>query len=234
MSANDYDPAGDLLIQEVDEDLRREQYEKLWKLYGHWVIAAAVLIVAIVAGSQGWQAWQTKQRHAEQAAMTRAQMQAQQGKIQDAIAAYTTLAANGSDGIAVEAQSRRAELLLQSGDRMGAISAYDLLSKAPVPDLYRELAVIKGGLLALDAGNTTLFAARLAALAAGTGPWHSQALELEAMTALQGGDRAKAVQIYKSLADDARAPEGQRARAAEMLAALSAPSAAPAAAKVKG
>ena len=34
------------LFQEVDEDVRRERYQELWKRYGNFVVAGAVLIVA--------------------------------------------------------------------------------------------------------------------------------------------------------------------------------------------
>ena len=40
----------DNLFREVEEELRRERMEKLWKQYGNYVIAAAALIVIIVLG----------------------------------------------------------------------------------------------------------------------------------------------------------------------------------------
>jgi hypothetical protein len=40
------------IFQEVEEDVRRERYEKLWKKYGNYIIALAVLIVAGVAAWQ--------------------------------------------------------------------------------------------------------------------------------------------------------------------------------------
>lgn len=40
------------IFQEVEEDVRRERYEKLWKKYGNYIIALAVLIVAGVAAFQ--------------------------------------------------------------------------------------------------------------------------------------------------------------------------------------
>ena len=35
------------IFREVDEDLRREQYKKLWERFGSYVIGLAVLIVVV-------------------------------------------------------------------------------------------------------------------------------------------------------------------------------------------
>ena len=51
-------------------------------------------------------------------------------------------------------------------------------------------------------------------------PWHPSALELTAAAKLKSGDKPGALEIYKKLADDLAAPEGVRARATEMAAAL--------------
>ena len=45
------------LFREVEEDLRREQFSRLWEKYGIYVIGTAVAIVLIVAAIVGWRAW---------------------------------------------------------------------------------------------------------------------------------------------------------------------------------
>jgi len=57
-------------------------------------------------------------------------------------------------------------------------------------------------------------------LAAAGNPWRASALDLTAAAKLKAGDRGGALAIYKELADDLSAPQGLRARAAEMAAAL--------------
>lgn len=220
MSVSDQDRAGDLLIQEVDEELRHEQYAKLWSRYGHWAIGAAVAVVAVVAGYQGWQSWDHSQREKEALALQSAQALISQGKTQDASEALAKLAADAHGGIAVEAQMSRAEMFQKSGDVAGAIAAYDLLAKSSAPALYRDLAVVKAALLALDAGDLSAYQARLAEIAAPTNAWHAQATEILAMAALKTGDMAKATELYKALSDDAGTPEGMRGRATQMLAAI--------------
>ena len=54
----------DLLFQEVDEDVRQEQYKKLWQRYGNYLMALCVAVVAAVAGFKGWEYWQVRQAEA--------------------------------------------------------------------------------------------------------------------------------------------------------------------------
>jgi hypothetical protein len=60
----------------------------------------------------------------------------------------------------------------------------------------------------------------LAPLTDAGSPWHSSALELTAIAELKEGDKAAARATYQKIADDLTAPQGSRARAAEMVAAL--------------
>lgn len=220
-NASDEDRTGALLIQEVDDDLRHEQYARLWKRYGSWLIVAAVALVVVVAGYQGWQSWQTRQRAEAAERYGSALALADAGKTKEADEAFAKIAATDSKGFAVLAGMRRADALAQSGDTKGAMAAYEQLSTADVPKLMRDLATIKEGLLALNVtGDTASAESRIGALATSGNPWYYQATELTALFAHKKGDDKHAVELFKQLADDAQAPQGIRARAAEMLAAL--------------
>jgi len=217
--ASDKDRASDLLIQEVDEDLRREQYQRLWRRYGAYAIAGAVAIVIVVAGWQAWQGWQKRQRLEEAGRYAAALALIDAGKSKEAEGALAVLSGDSS-GFAVLAGMRRAELLAQDGDRKGAESVYEQIAASRAPSVLRDLAAIKEGLLALDdTGDTAAIEARVAALAVITNPWHFQATELQALFARKKGDQRRAAELFKQLADDAQAPAGLRDRAAEMLAA---------------
>src|ERR1700722_11327491 len=49
------------IFQEIDEDLERQRMEALWKRYGGWIIAAAVIVVLGTASYTAWQSWRTGQ-----------------------------------------------------------------------------------------------------------------------------------------------------------------------------
>lgn len=218
MTKSDDDPAAALLMREVEEELKREQYLKIWKRYGGWIVGAAVAVVAIVAGYQGWQAWEKGVR-AEEASRYAAAMDQVVGQPKQAVDALAALAADSHTGYATVARLRRAGLLAESGDVAGATSAFEgIVADDGIERTYRDLATVRLVLLTLDDGDPAQLASRLQALA--DGPWRHSALELSALLAQRQGDPDKARDIYRQLADDAATPQDLRARAAEMLAAL--------------
>ena len=50
------------IFREVEEDVRRERFEKLWKAYGNYAIAALVLLFAGIGGWQFWQRHEVQER----------------------------------------------------------------------------------------------------------------------------------------------------------------------------
>ena len=52
------------IIREVDEELRRENWETLWRKYGKLIIAAALALVLGTAGVVGWREYDRSQREA--------------------------------------------------------------------------------------------------------------------------------------------------------------------------
>lgn len=220
MSVSDKDHAGELLIQEVDEELRREQYHRLWKRYGNYVIGVAVAIVFIVAGYQGWQSWQNKQRQQEAAQFAAAQELIAQDKTRVAIEMLAKLGTESHTGFAIAARMRRAELLASQGDTAQAAASYEEIAASSAPQVYRDLAVLKGALLTLDQADPAQVEKRVAPLVEAGNPWHYTAAEVLAMVAQKKGDTKRAADLYKQLADDLQAPQGVRARAAEMLTVL--------------
>src|SRR3989304_7093838 len=49
------------ILREVEEELRRERYQKLWERYGIYLVGAALVIVVAVAGWRGWEWYQARE-----------------------------------------------------------------------------------------------------------------------------------------------------------------------------
>jgi hypothetical protein len=218
VSAKDDDPAGQLLIQEVDEELRREQYLALWRRYGVYIIILVVGVVVLVAGYEGWRAWQDRLRQEEPARFGAAAALVAEGKKDEGLNELSSLAADGRTGYATAALMAEADLKARSGDIKGAMDTYDRLASSGASAIYRDLAVLKGALLGMDSGDSR-FESRLNGLTVAGNPWRYSALETLAAAALRKGDNKHAGDLFRQLADDLTAPQGVRARAAEMLAA---------------
>lgn len=209
------------IFQEVDEDLRRENFAKLWARYGKYVIALAVLLVLATAGVVQWRQYQQHQREAEGARYVGALNLAREGKERDAADAFAALARQAAGGHATLARLEEAALKARAGDVAGAIAAYDVLADDGSADpVYRDVATLLAAQYSLKNGDPRAIIAKLTPLTTADNPWHPSALELTALAQLKAGDRTAARATYQRIADDLAAPQGLRARATEMLTAL--------------
>lgn len=209
------------IFREIEEDLHRDRYKKLWAKYGNVVIAAAV---GLVFATGAWEAWKTYKVRRDQAFGQRyaeALRLAQAGHTTEASAAFAQLAEQAGAGYTALARLQEAALLAKAGNADGAVAVYDkLAADGSVDRPYRDLATLLAILHGIDKGDPAALARRLEPLTAAASPWRHSALELSAILAERMGDKARAEQLYAQLADDGTAPADIRARAAEMLAAL--------------
>ncbi|MBM3520446.1 MAG: tetratricopeptide repeat protein, partial [Alphaproteobacteria bacterium] len=115
----------DLLFQEVDEEVRQEQYKKLWQRYGNYLMALCVVVVGAVAGFKGWEYWQVKQAEAAADVFLDAEKIAETDKAEDALARF---AAVSHDGYGQLARLREASVLLGQEKTDEAVKIYDAIA----------------------------------------------------------------------------------------------------------
>ncbi|MBF0270256.1 MAG: tetratricopeptide repeat protein [Alphaproteobacteria bacterium] len=219
---NESDAATEALIREVDEDLKRDKAEKLWKAYGSYVVAAAAILVLGVAGNEGWSHWKTSQAQDESARFAQVSRQATQGKAEDSLSGLEAMAKDG--GVyGTLAEMKKAGILTIRGETAKAVESYQLAAThSGMGALYQSAAKLNALALQIDTGDSAKLEAELAPLAGASEPWRHSARELQALLAIRTGDTAKAQDIYTRLSDDATAPHGLRARAAELRQSLEA------------
>ena len=207
------------IFNEVDEEVRREQLKKLWERYGNYAIALAVLVVAAVAGWRAYQWYESKLANAAGAAYDAAGRLADEGKQEDAAAAFAKLSADGTAGYRQLARLREAAALAEK-DPKAAVAAYDAIVKdnAGQP-LTSDLAGIRAALLLVDTAKLDEMTQRLEPLAQFGSPFRHTARELLALSAWHNGDLATTRKWVDAAKDDPEAPAGLRARM-EVLGAL--------------
>ena len=208
------------IFREIDEELRRDNLLKLWSRYGRYIIAAAVFVLIVAGGIVAWRDHQLTERRAQSTRYASALALARGGKEADAVKVFEAIAREGG-GYAVLASFEEAALLAKSGDREAAIAAYDRIAATSELDPgLRGLAVLLSVVHIAPGGDPHATIERLAPLTASGSSWRPTALELTALAKLQSGDKSGALGLYRSLADDLTAPREERARAAEIAAAL--------------
>lgn len=210
------DRSDESLLREIDEEIRQEKYEQLWKKYGTHIIAAAILLVISVAAVQGWKTWDRNNRESQTAKLYQA-IAAAKSNAPSAVDQTSQLASQGTGGAALLASLQKAALLADNGDTQQAADLYRSIADGDAPKTYAHLALIKGASLEIDMMPAPAdLGQRLGTLTSTENPWRHAAQELLGLLALKDGDNAKANGIFKSLTEDATTPAGIRARANQL------------------
>jgi hypothetical protein len=201
------------IFNEVDEEVRREQLQKLWQRYGNYLIGLCVLVVVAVGAWRGYQWWETKQAAQSGAAFEQAVSLAEVGKHQEAEAAFAKLASDGTAGYRVLARLRQAAELALT-DRKAAVGAYDTIAADnSAGQVIQDLAAVRAGILLVDTAPYSEMRTRLEPLTAGDRTFRHTARELLALSAWKAGDIAAARQWTDMIMSDPQTPAGTRSRA---------------------
>jgi hypothetical protein len=211
------------IFDEIEEDLRAERAEKLFKKYG-WLLIAA--IVAIVAAAAGWQLW-TRHKNQQDAAVAARYIAVQNALDQPNAAkpaqldVLDKLAADAPEGYRTLARMRAAGLKADSGDVAGAVTLWNAVAADSNADpLLRDLASLRATERELDHGDAAQLEARLKPLAEPNNPWSGLAQEQLAVLDLRQGKVEDARKILQTLSTSLEAPPGLRARANALLVGL--------------
>jgi hypothetical protein len=206
------------IFREVDEDIRREQYKKLWDRFGVYVIALAVLIVVATAGYRAYVYFEERQAQATGDKFAAALQLATDGKHSEAEAALAEIAADGSGGYPTLARFRSATEKAASGDKTGAVAEFDMVAAdSSTPPLIRQVARLRAAMILVESASLADLEARIGELAATGNPWRNSARELLGLAAWRTGDLESARKYYQQIADDQEKPRDLGTRTDVML-----------------
>ena len=207
------------IFREIDEEVRRERLNKLWEQYGNVAIAVALLLVIGIGGWRLYQWWEARQAAEAGRQFEIAVQLSEQGKHDEAAAAFTKLAAEGTAGYRALARFRTAQELA-TRDPPAAVKAYDALAAdRGVGQLLQDLAEVRAAVILVDTAAFEELRSRLEPLTANERPFHHTARELLALSAWRAGDQAASRRWIDLILTDAQTPSSVRARV-EMLMAL--------------
>lgn len=205
---------GELLLREAQEEVRRDQMEKLWKAYAPYIVGGALVVLAVIGGYQF-----TKQRAAEAAAKAgdayaRATQSGAEGKLADARKSFTEMAKSGSGGYQALAAMQGADAAIKAEKPNEAVALLDQLANDSSADpILRDAARIKAATLRVDTAPWTEIQNRLTPLQDASSPWRFSARELFGLAAFKAGKYAEAKQSFQALIGDPQAPPSLRQRA---------------------
>lgn len=178
--------------------------------------------VAIVLGTAIGVYWQDAQKAEQEVAAQKflaGELLLKDGKTAEAEAQFVELARDsGVEGYALLSRMKEAAIKVDGGDAPGAVAGFDAIAAdSAVDPLLRAVASLKAAMLLFDTASVDELKLRLTPLSQAEAPLRFSARELLAFLALRQNEIPQARQNFQELADALDAPQGLRARAAEIL-----------------
>ena len=205
----------DGIFREVDDEVRQEEYKKLWDRYGRYFMAAGVLFIAAIASWQGYKYLQLKQAQDASTIYFDALKKAADGKQDDALSA---LAAVNHPGFGQLSKLEQAAIIASKGDADKAVATYDAFAADPGSDpALADVARIRAGYLLVDTQSPDQLLTRLGRFDKDDVLWHNEAREIFGLSAYRVKDYAMADRYFNAIASDTKSTQGQKQRAQLML-----------------
>jgi len=213
----------DGFLREVEEELRRERLEKIWKQYGTYILAAAALVVFGVLGYKYVESQRIAAAQKTGARYEDAMALAADGKEGSAAKEFEIIAAEGTGGYPALARLQAAGALLKDGKKVEALAAYEALAnEAGADELLREYAALQAAAVRIGEADFTEMQNRLTPLMGDEQPWRYSARELLGLAAFKAGDAKQAREYLTPLLVDQKTPQSIADRAKIVLAEIAA------------
>lgn len=210
----------DELFREVDEEIRQDRFQNLWKRYGIYLVIAFVVIVGATVAFVLWRDAQESARQADSARFLEAVV-AEQTERNAAIDQLREIAREGTPGYRFLASLREAALLADAGEAGEAVIVFDAVATdEDFEPVYRDIArllAVAHGMQNMSQGEVE---ERLAGLAADDSPFRITAREFLAVAAIRGGNPDRAAELLRANIADNDVSRAAQARAGELLATL--------------
>lgn len=193
----------DALLREVDEELRREQLEKLWEKYGIYVVALAAVVVAVVGGMKYWEGRQRALAEAGGAQFEAALALVKDGKKEDAEKAFKSLMETGQPGYAALSALSIAAQQLKDNRPQDALASFEkVASDTSLDPTLSSFARLQAAALRLGQADFAEMQTRLGDLMVADGPWRRSAREFLGIAAIKAGKLDEARNILTPLLAD--------------------------------
>ncbi len=188
------------LFREIEEDIKRERFEKLWKSFGFAMVWASIALVAATVIFVLWQNHVQSAAEGKTSQLLRGIDRLQLEDYSGAVPIFSALTDDDSSPYYGIAMLRKAQAQELSGDKEGAQKTYSALSTKTSE--FAGLAALK-----LDGSMSV----------AKDSPFYYTSAEYKAWGLLSSGKKAEAAAAFSELASDKNSPQTLADRAKEVL-----------------
>lgn len=212
---------GETFLREVDEELRRERLNTMFRRYGWAIIAAVVLAIGAVGGWIWWQNRQQAEAAAQGEALLDALQKMESGNRNAALPKINELAGSDVEGYRAAALFARATAELEAGNNAAAIATLRTIAgDEDLAEPYRHAALVRQTSLEFDRLQPRAVVQRLAPLARPGQPYFGTAGEMVAVAYLKMGQPNRAAPLFAQIGRDETVPPSIRTRAIQMAGSL--------------
>ncbi len=193
------------LFREIEEEVKRERLENIWKSFGRFAIWGSVAIIAFTAIYVAWDDYSQRQAEAKTAQLLSGSEHMNTGDYKGAVSIFSNVADDTSSPYYVIAMLQKAIAQYQAGDDEGVKKTYESLAKNDNGSSLGALVKVKaiGDGEAIDAPQSS--------------PFYHTLAEQKAWQLLGRGKNAEAADIFAALANDEKTPISLASRAKEVL-----------------
>jgi len=211
------DAADEVLLREIDDAVRQDDYQEFAKKFGVPLVSVVALGLAAFGGFLFWQNQQEAAMEAESEQLVSVIDQLDAGNLAQADEAAAALSESSERGAGVLAEMARATVAIEQGRGAEAAGIYaGVANDAEAPEALRNLARIREVALTFDEREPSDVIDTLSPLAVPGNAWFGSAGELVALAHLENGDRAQAGTVLGEIAKSEDVPESLRARARQL------------------
>jgi hypothetical protein len=208
------------IFREVEEEVRRERLERIWKEYGDYIVAIAALLILAAAGWRLWNVYQVREAARASDRFIAAQALQQSGQAHAAAQMFARLSQTAPGGYANLSQLAEADALAAS-NKPAALNIYRKLASSS-DDVLSAVARLRAAWILVEGAPKSDIDSMIGSLAADDSPWRDVAREILAYADYRAGATEHAQSEFQRLGKDPRAPPGVRARSEAMATFLSA------------
>ena len=195
------------IIDEVTEDLRRQQLEEFWKENRYWIIGGAIAAVVLTGAMTFWRQWDYNKDVAATSALVSLISQPDVAKLEN-------FAKDTGRNHAVVARFVAAGLHANRKENDKAAAIYgEIASTRGIDGDLKSLAALLGIGQRLEKDDPAALKKELSSLTKPGNVWRFSALEMEALLHARESRMQDAVASLDKILGDARAPEDVRLRA---------------------
>ncbi len=204
-------------INEVEEELRKDDYNKFLKQYGPYLLGVIVAIILVAAYLEFAKSKNDRIARSVSASYVEAGELAADGNPQEAARQFVAIAEQSPSGYAGLSYMRAAALKLDENKPLEAIGLFDRAAGVFEKQRHIDLAVLKSAYVLTGQGRYDDARLRLVPLAQKDAPFEYLARELLALNLKETGDLDAAKKEYSYLENIPGVPPSVQQRAKQAM-----------------